>query len=64
MEASGDEIQGITYILLEYVPCSHFFDFCKSTGPLDEDCGRFFMEQLVEVLTYLHDIKAVAHLDI
>ena len=51
------------YILLEYVPGGLFFDVCQAAGDMGEEGGRYFMDQLADVLSYLSE-KKVAHRDL
>jgi len=48
---------------LEYVPGGLLFDLCEAAGGLGEQGGRYFMEQLTDVLAYLR-AKKVAHRDL
>lgn len=51
---SGKVMNGLTYILLEYAPGGTLFSLCESQGAMGEDSGRFFMNQMIEVLSYMH----------
>jgi 5'-AMP-activated protein kinase catalytic alpha subunit len=51
------------YILLEYVPCGLFFDLIQASNGLGELGGRYFMEQLRDVIGYMQS-KDVAHRDL
>ena len=45
LSPSGEEIdRGLYYMLLEYVPGTLLWDLCQATGPMGEDCTRFFAE--------------------
>jgi serine/threonine protein kinase len=49
--------------MLEYVPGGGFFDLIEQTGGLGEQGGRYFMDQLTDILAYLSS-KKVAHRDL
>jgi len=63
VKPSGREIPNLVYILLEYVPGGLFFNLCQAAGGMGEDGGRFFMDQLADVVSYLQG-KKVAHRDL
>ena len=56
-------MNGLTYILLEYAPGGTLFSLCESQGAMGEEAGRFFMNQLIEVLSYMHS-KKIVHRDL
>ena len=64
VKPSGREITNLVFLVLEYVPGGLFFDTCETAGAMGEDAGRYFMSQLVDVLSYLHTEKQVAHRDL
>lgn len=49
--------------MLEYVEGGIFYDMAKSCGAMGEKAGRYFLEQLIDVLSYLNK-KKVAHRDL
>jgi len=61
---SGREIQNLVYIIVDYVPGGLLFDSCKLAGAMGEDAGRYFMNQITDVLSYLHNQKETAHRDL
>ena len=61
---SGRQIQNLVYIIVDYVPGGLLFDVCKLAGAMGEDAGRYFMNQITDVLSYLHDQKETAHRDL
>ena len=63
LKPSGREISNLIYIVLEYVPGGLFFDLCQAAGGMGEEGGRYFMEQLKDVLVYLA-AKKVSHRDL
>lgn len=63
VKPSGREINNLVYILLEYVTGGLLFDVCQSLGGMGEDGGRFFLSQMLDVLSYMHG-KGVVHRDL
>lgn len=59
VKPSGREICNLVYIILEYVPGGLFFDLCQAAGGMGEEGGRFFMEQIKDVISYMQEKKAV-----
>jgi len=41
------------------VPNGLFFDLCQAAGGMGEDGGRFFMDQIKDVISYMQEKKAV-----
>lgn len=60
---SGREIKNLVYIYLEYVPGGLLFDLCQTMGGMGEDGGRYFMNQMIDVLSYMGG-KGVVHRDL
>merc|ERR1719326_2410624 len=60
---SGREIKNLVYILLEYIPGGLLFDLCQTCGGMGEDGGRFFLNQMLDVLGYMQN-KNVVHRDL
>jgi len=60
---SGRVIEDLVYILLEHVSGGLLYDLCNQVGAMGEDCGRYFMHQLVDVLSYMHK-RNVVHRDL
>lgn len=60
---SGREINNLVYIHLEYVTGGLLFDVCQSLGGMGENGGRFFLSQMLDVLSYMHG-KGVVHRDL
>lgn len=63
VKPSGRKIENLVYILLEYVTGGLLFDVCQTLGGMGEDGGRYFLGQMIEVLTYMHG-KGVVHRDL
>jgi serine/threonine protein kinase len=63
VKPSGREIPNLVYITLEYVPGGLLFDLCEAAGPMGEDAGRLFMNQITNVVSYMQE-KKVVHRDI
>ena len=49
---------------MEYVPENSLYHLLKNVGPFNEDIGRFFLSQFIDVLTYMHDSVGVVHRDL
>ena len=64
MKPSGRILENLVYIVLEYVSGGIFFDTCKTGGAMGEHAGKFFMTQMVDALTYMHNTKNLAHRDL
>lgn len=60
---SGRVIEDLVYILMEHVSGGLLYDLCNQVGAMGEDCGRFFMHQMVDVLSYMHK-RNVVHRDL
>ena len=60
---SGRVIEDLVYILMEHVSGGLLYDLCNNVGAMGEDAGRFFMLQLVDVLSYMHK-RNVVHRDL
>ena len=60
---SGREIKSLVYIMLEFVSGGLLFDVCQTVGGMGEDGGRFILNQMLDVLTYLNN-KGVVHRDL
>lgn len=60
---SGKVMEDLRYIVLEYAQAGTLFDLCETHGPLGEDIGRFFLHQMVDVLSYVHS-KKIVHRDL
>ena len=53
----------MVYILLEYVSGGLLFDLCQTMGGMGEEYGRFFLGQMMEVVSYMQG-KGVVHRDL
>jgi len=63
LKPSGREIKHQVYIILEYIEGQLLFEVCDKLGGMGETAGRFFMNQLLDALTYMHR-KGVVHRDL
>jgi len=63
LKPSGREIKNLVYIILEYVSGGLLFDLCQTVGGMGEDAGRFFLSQMIDVLSYMQG-KGVVHRDL
>lgn len=64
---SGRTVDGLVYIVLEYVAGGLLlFDLCQNIGGASgfgEDCGRYLFSQLLDALEHMHS-RLVSHRDI
>lgn len=60
---SGRIINNLIYIVMEFVAGGLLFDTCQSLGSMGENVGRYFMNQLLETVEYMHN-KQVVHRDL
>jgi len=63
VKPSGREITNLVFLALEYIPGGIFYDTVEKAGAMGENAGRFFMRQMMDVLTYLNG-KGVCHRDL
>ena len=63
VKPSGREIKKLVFIMTEYINGGILFDFCQSMGKMGEDAGRYFMNQIIDVMMYMQG-KGVVHRDL
>lgn len=63
VKKSGRVISELVFILFEHVSGGLLYDLCNQVGAMDEDCARYFMNQLVDVISYIHQ-NNVVHRDL
>jgi len=63
LKPSGREIHNLVYILLEFVTGGLLFDVCQTLGGMGEEGGRYFLSQMLDVLTFMQG-KGVVHRDL
>jgi serine/threonine protein kinase len=51
---SGNRVERVMYIVLEYISGGELFDFIAEGGPLPENICRFYFRQMLSALHYLH----------
>ena len=64
VKTSGKVLENLNFLVLDYVPGGVFFDTCKVAGAMGEDAGRYFLSQIADALSYLHNEKKIAHRDL
>lgn len=52
------------FIVMEYVSGGSLWDLTQNMGAMGEEAGRFFLDQLLETLDYMHNSKQVVHRDL
>lgn len=57
VKPSGRIISNLVFIVMEYVEGGLLFDLCQTMGAMGEDAGRFFMNQMVESIDYMHNLR-------
>ena len=50
---SGKTYNNLVYIIMEYVSGGILFDLCQSRGAMGEETGKFFFNQMIDVLGYM-----------
>jgi MAP/microtubule affinity-regulating kinase len=63
LKPSGRQLNGLVYIVLEFISGGLLFDLCQLLGGLGEDGGRFFFKQMVGAIEYMHS-KKISHRDL
>ena len=63
VKPSGRVIENLVYIVMEFVQGGLLFDLCQTMGAMGEDAGRFFLNQMLDSLDYMHS-KRVVHRDL
>ena len=60
VKPSGSTRRNVVFVVLEYVPggCL-FFDLCEKLGALRNNSGRFFIDQIVDTIKYMHDNNVI-----
>ena len=63
VKPSGRVIDNIVYIVMEFVQGGLLFDLCQSMGAMGEDAGRFFLNQMLDSVEFMHS-RRVVHRDL
>lgn len=56
---SGRVINNMVYLIMDYVQGGLLFDVCQSLGTMGEDAGRFFANQMLDSIEYMHTNRVV-----
>ena len=56
---SGRVINNMVYLIMDYVQGGLLFDVCQSLGAMGEDAGRFFANQMLDSIEYMHSNRVV-----
>jgi len=63
VKPSGRVIENLVYIIMEFIQGGLLFDLCQTMGKMGEDAGRFFLNQMLDSVEYMHN-KSVVHRDL
>lgn len=63
LKPSDRKIKNLVYIMMEHVKGGILFELCEKLGGMGETVGRFFMNQLLDTIQYMHK-KGVVHRDL
>ena len=63
VKPSGRSIYNIVYIVMEFVQGGLLFDLCQTMGAMGEDAGRFFLNQMLDSIEFMHS-RRVVHRDL
>ena len=63
LKPSGRQLEGLVYIVLEFVSGGLLFDICQLCGGLGENAGRYFFKQMINAIEYMSSVK-VYHRDL
>lgn len=63
VKPSGRVIEGLVFIVMEFVQGGLLFDLCQNMGAMGEDAGRFFLHQMIESVEFMHS-RRVVHRDL
>jgi 5'-AMP-activated protein kinase catalytic alpha subunit len=56
---SGRIINNMVYLIMEFVQGGLLFDVCQNMGAMGEDAGRFFANQMLDAMEYMHGNRVV-----
>ena len=59
VKPSGRVIENLVYIIMEFIQGGLLFDLCQTMGKMGEDAGRFFLNQMLDSVEYMHNRKVV-----
>lgn len=56
---SGRVINNMVFLIMEFVQGGLLFDVCQTLGAMGEDAGRFFANQMLDAMEYMHSSRVV-----
>jgi len=59
LKPSGRLITDLVYIMMEFVQGGLLFDLCQLMSTMGEDSGRFFANQMLDSIEYMHSNRTV-----
>lgn len=59
LKPSGRVIPNLVYIMMEFVQGGLLFDLCELMAAMGEDTGRFFANQMLDAIDYMHSNRTV-----
>ena len=60
----GHVIYKQVFIVMEYVSGGSLWDLTQEMGEMGEQAGKFFLNQFLDILTYMHKEKKIVHRDL
>lgn len=61
---SGQVLYQQVFIVMEYVTGGTLADLFNNIGAMGEAAGKFFLNQTIEILSYMHNEKKIVHRDL
>lgn len=61
---AGSVIYKQVFIVMEYVSGGSLWDLTQEMGGMGEAAGKFFLNQMLEVLEFMHNVRKIVHRDL